>query len=140
MFAPAAITYVEGHGVHLAANSIGNRHPSALAHLWDETVGHYLQHVGLAAMAAALMLAVGRQRRFPPALALPLATLAGMTHVTNALEGGTAWLGLAVAAVFSIWGWRRRSQAGEVLWWTYLPALVGLITYGWTGFAPPSAG
>lgn len=83
IFAARAVTYVEGHGVHLSANSISNRHPSDLVHLWDETVGHYLLHAGLALMVVGLMLAIGRQPRFPPGLALPLAVLAGMTHVTT---------------------------------------------------------
>lgn len=142
VFAVGAVTYVEGHGVHLSANSIGNRQPSELVHLWDETIGHYLQHSGLPLMTAALMAALGRQQRFPLVVALPLALLAGMTHVTNALEGGTVYLGMVVAAGFSVWGWRRRGQAGEVLWWAYLPALIALITYGMVrgGFTPPSAG
>ncbi|MFC7728190.1 hypothetical protein [Actinomadura keratinilytica] len=42
LYLTGALTYVEGHGIHLAANSVGNHTPNAAAHLWDEVVGHYI--------------------------------------------------------------------------------------------------
>jgi hypothetical protein len=36
LYLAGALTYAEGHGIHLAANSTGNVHPSDIAHLWDE--------------------------------------------------------------------------------------------------------
>jgi hypothetical protein len=48
VFAAGAVLYVEGHGIHLAANSIGNVAPGDAAHLWDEVVGHLLWYAGVA--------------------------------------------------------------------------------------------
>ncbi|MGI8460819.1 MAG: hypothetical protein ACR2OC_04155, partial [Solirubrobacterales bacterium] len=40
----AAILYVDGHGIHLAANSIANEGPGPevddLVHFWDESFSH----------------------------------------------------------------------------------------------------
>jgi hypothetical protein len=55
------ITYVEGAGIHLAANSIGNVEPGRAAHLWDEVVGHYAWSLGAALIVAALAAAFARQ-------------------------------------------------------------------------------
>lgn len=142
VFAVGAITYVEGHGVHLSANSIGNRQPSPLVHLWDETVGHHFQHIGLPLMIVALCATVGRdRRRFRLLAAAPLAVLVGMTQMTNALEGGTVPVGMAVSAGLAYWGWCWRDRAAAVLLWAYGPALLTLLAYGVVrgGFAPPSA-
>jgi hypothetical protein len=42
LFGFAAVLYTQGHGIHLAANSIANVTPAEPAHLWDELIGHYL--------------------------------------------------------------------------------------------------
>ncbi len=50
-----ALLYVEGHGVHLAANAIGNaRGDAAPVHLLDEVLGHGLWYGGLAVVVVAL--------------------------------------------------------------------------------------
>ena len=62
LFAVGALLYVEGHGIHLAANSVSNvleRHPAPgpvedVVHLWDEVVGHYIWYAGLALLVVAL--------------------------------------------------------------------------------------
>lgn len=51
--------YVQGHGIHLAANSIGNvRGDAAPVHLWDEVIGHWLWYAGVALLVVALARAV----------------------------------------------------------------------------------
>jgi hypothetical protein len=47
-FGAGSVLYLTGHGIHLAANSIGNAHPSETAHLWDEVVGHAAWYAGVA--------------------------------------------------------------------------------------------
>lgn len=42
VFGAGALAYASGHGIHLAANSVGNASPGPTTHLWDEVVGHYL--------------------------------------------------------------------------------------------------
>jgi hypothetical protein len=140
LFAVGAVTYVEGHGIHLAANSIGNAAPGAAAHLWDEVVGHYLWSAGWLLIVAALTATFARDR--PPVGWLPyaLAAAAGLTHATNALEGGTAVLGLASAGCLAATGWATRRRLGRLLLVAYLPALLLIAGYGVLhgGFPEPS--
>ena len=137
VFAIGAVTYVEGHGIHLAANSIANAAPGPAAHLWDEVVGHYVWYAGAALVAACLIrvLADNPLRATTPAYAL--AVLVGTTHATNALEGGTAVFGLVVALALVIGA--LRSRLPHVLL-AYGIALIVLAGYGlWQrGFPQPS--
>jgi hypothetical protein len=140
VFLAGAITYTEGHGIHLAANSIGNVDPSDAAHLWDEVVGHYLWQAGTVLVVAAIGIALAEHR--PPRGLVPyaLALLAGITAGTNSLEGGTAPLGIAAAVAFATWGWLTRRGLGRFLLVAYLSALALLVAYGlWhSGFPQPS--
>jgi hypothetical protein len=109
--AAGGIAYVQGHGIHLAANSVSNAlGKEQPVYLWDEVVGHYLWYGGLFAVVAALVLAlVGRP--LTSAWRWPLAVLFGLTGATNGIEGQTALFSLVVAIGFAVWGWRRRSGA-----------------------------
>jgi hypothetical protein len=133
-----ACLYFSGHGVHLAANSIGNvRGDSAPVHLWDEVVGHWLWYAGVALLVVALTRAVVL-RITPATVALALAT-AG-TWSTNALEGTTAIGSLAVGVLLAGWGARRGDAAGRLLVIAFGTASVCLAAYGvWqSGFPAPS--
>lgn len=138
VYAVGAVTYVEGHGIHLAANSIANVAPGDAAHLWDEVVGHYIWYAGVALVAACLVqvLAEHAPRRSAPTYAL--AALVGVTHATNSLEGGTPILGLVVALAFVAAA--ARSRALRLVLLAYALALVVLGGYGvWQrGFPQPS--
>lgn len=126
--------YVQGHGVHLAANSIGNvRGDGAPTHLWDEVVGHWLWYAGVALLVVSLVRAVPL-RTTPLAIALAVAT--GLTWTTNGLEGTAAVGALGVAVALAAWRWR----SALVLTSFGTSALV-LVSYGlWQGgFPPPSA-
>ena len=127
--AVAAVMYAQGHGMHLAANSISNtRGDGPPVHLWDEIVGHLLCYGGLALMVAALA------RGFAPAgprlgrWSGAVAVLTGITWTTNAVGAdGLILAGLAGAAALSAYGWRlRASAAGRLLLLAYLPSAVGL--------------
>ncbi|MEU6040396.1 hypothetical protein ABZ801_33820 [Actinomadura sp. NPDC047616] len=144
LYLTGALTYVEGHGIHLAANSVGNHAPSDIAHLWDETAGHYIWYGGVALVVASLAAALAHH----PAphgttgrvLAHTAALLTGVTFTTNSLEGGTAVMGIAVAAAFTAWGWTARTRLGGVLVTAFASALLLLTAYGlWQGgFPQPS--
>jgi hypothetical protein len=54
----------QGHGIHLAANSVGNVEPSPVVHLWDEVVGPAVWYAGVAVVCAVLATAV-RDRPLP---------------------------------------------------------------------------
>ncbi|MBQ1023687.1 hypothetical protein [Micromonospora sp. C95] len=140
VYLAGAVTYVEGHGVHLSANSISNATSAEAAHLWDEVVGHYLWFTGAMLVWAALATII--IRRDPPRGPVPalLALAVGTTAATNALEGGTAVLGLAAFACFAVWGWLTRAGSGQLVLIASLPAL--LVVAGWgvwhAGFPQPS--
>ena len=133
-----AVLYVSGHGVHVAANSIGNvRGDAAPVHLWDEVVGHWLWYAG----AAVLVVALARSlvlRVTPTGVVLALAT-AG-TWTTNALEGTTAVGSLVVAVLLAGWGVRRGDGTGRLLVLAFGTAALCLAAYGvWhLGFPAPS--
>jgi hypothetical protein len=109
----AGILYVDGHGIHLAANSIGHEALTGdaedVAHFWDETFGHIEWHLGwmllLAAVAAAEALSPAPRGLRPRSYPLAGATIVvlGFTLFTSTVEGGTWWLAVGAAAVFLVW-------------------------------------
>jgi hypothetical protein len=132
----AAILYVDGHGIHLSANSIHNQHPvgrvERVAYFWDEHFSHVELVLGWFGLVAAFCLAearIGRPRAptgARPTLVLAAALL-GFTFFTSTVEGQTWWLLLAATPPFVVWAWRNRrplvsAAAGAYLWGT---ALVG---------------
>ena len=132
----AAIAYTQGHGIHLAANSVANVEPSDVAHLWDEVVGHYVWYAGLAGIVAALALALGHLPRPDSRLRHPLGLVFGLTVFTNSVEGGTPWLGILTSAAFLAWALPRRERAAGLLIVPYAVALIALAAWGayWRGF------
>lgn len=121
-----AVAYASGHGIHLAANSVGNVDPGDTAHLWDEVVGHAIWYAGVALVLTALARTmVGRARPHP--VGYLLAVAAGLTWASNAVGGGTVWFGLAVALAATVWGWSRRHELGVVLLVGFLPAATFLV-------------
>jgi hypothetical protein len=133
----AAILYTQGHGIHLAANSVGNVAPGEPAHLWDETVGHYLWYVGFALIVATLAATLSERRHRGGAGAHVLALLVGFTHFTNSVEGQTPWLGIATAAIFAVWGLFTRDGLGRLLLSAYGFSLLLFAAFGiWQGGFP----
>lgn len=105
--------WVEGQGIHLAANSIGHLTsadaPSQeLTHFYDEVLSHYMWHFGLVALSALLIV---RQWRHPLRMAqarLLLEAIAGViygaVYFITFTEGATAPLGIPFALVATIFG------------------------------------
>lgn len=125
-----AVVYADGHGIHLAANSVGNaRGPAQPVHLWDEVIGHYVWYAGLFLLVAALAVTLVDRPRPGPG-AWPLAALFGLTAATNGIEGGTPYFTLAVAVAFVGYGWRHRAGAGVLLLPAYGVTLVALVGWG----------
>ncbi|HXH80766.1 hypothetical protein [Nocardioides sp.] len=126
VFGAGVVAYTSGHGIHLAANSIGNTDPGPTSHLWDEVVGHYVWFIGVALVLAALALTMGGRPR-PHPIGHLLAVAVGLTWATNAVGGGTLVFSLVVAVVATVFGWVRRDGLGVVLLVGFLPAVVLLI-------------
>jgi hypothetical protein len=136
----AAVLYTQGHGIHLAGNSIGNALPGTdpdVVHLWDETVGHYLWYTGFALVVVALAVAVADRRARGGVGAHLLAAVVGFTHFTNSVEGTTPWLGIGTAVVLAGWGLFTRDGMGRYLLSSYGLSLVLFVSYRvWQGGFP----
>ena len=125
IFGAGAVAYASGHGIHLAANSIGNAQASDTAHLWDEPVGHHLWFAGVALVVAAIALTmVDRPRPHPVGYLLALAV--GLTWASNGIGGGTELFSLAVAVGVTAFGWRHRAGLPWLLCVAFGPAAVVL--------------
>lgn len=135
----AAILYTQGHGIHLAANSVGNAVSGEQepAHLWDETVGHYLWYGGFALLVASLAATLSERRHRGGIGAHLLALLVGFTTFTNSIEGQTPILGIAFSVLFVAWGFVTRDGLGRVLLTAYGSALLLFTAFGlWQGGFP----
>ncbi|WP_188782941.1 hypothetical protein [Nocardioides phosphati] len=117
-FAAGALLYASGHGIHLAANSIGNVAPGETAHLWDEEVGHLVWYAGAAVVGGAVA-GTMRGRRLPTGAGLLLGLAAGAavgtTWATNALGGGSLVLAVVVALAACAFGWHERRSLGRLV-------------------------
>jgi len=149
VFMLLAAFWVEGQGMHLAANSIGHLLPPfdatggwgkaiKLTYFYDEQMGHYLWHVGLLGLAGLLMY---REWRHPAGLitswgiTLPAGVIYGFTVFAATLEGQTAPIGLPFAILVTlvtlIWG-RNRLREHPVLAFFFASFLVAALFYiGW---------
>jgi hypothetical protein len=125
VFGAGVVAYTSGHGIHLAANSIGNEHPDPTAHLWDEVVGHQIWFIGVALVGAALALTMAGRPR-PHLVGYLLAVGVGLTWASNAVGGGTVVFSLVVAIAASAYGWTRRHELGVVLLVASVPAVAVL--------------
>lgn len=131
--------YVQGHGAHLAANSIGNvRGDAPPVHLWDEVLGHWIWYSGALLLVLALSRAVVL-RVTPGAVLLAVAT--GFTWTTNALEGTTAVGSLVAAIGLAAASTRRQDATGRLLLLTFGTSAMLLLAYGlWHGGFPAPSG
>lgn len=149
--AVGSIVYVEGHGIHLAANSISNDRQGMsvmivstndVVHLWDEVVGHYLWYAGLAILVATCAASArGRSIGVRTPVLVVGGGVSGMTWATNGLEGGTAIASLSCAAVALVWALRSDGGLRSALVAGSVVALGILCVYGIVhgGFPQPSS-
>jgi hypothetical protein len=132
VFGAGAVAYASGHGLHLAANSVGNVDPGVTAHLWDEVVGHYVWFAGVALVLAALWLTMLDRPR-PRLVGHAVSWGVGLTWASNAVGGGTVAFSAVVAVVAAYVGWRDRRGLGVVLLSGFTPAalwLAGVLIVG----------
>jgi uncharacterized membrane protein YagU involved in acid resistance len=145
-----SILYVEGHGIHLSANSIGNVVASDeaserivdIVHVWDEVVGHYVWYLGLAVVVASCAGSVRGRSLGIPAIALVVGGAAsGITWATNGLEGGTAVASLAAGCVAIVPALRRDRGLAPALAAVGCVAVIVLVVYAIRhgGFPQPSS-
>jgi hypothetical protein len=152
----SAVAYVDGHGIHLAANSLADDEselPSAIeesVYFWDERFGHIEWHLGWIGMIAAFVAAERRPLPFRRNLAFASIAMLGTALVAATVEGQTWWLVLAVTPPFVVAARRGRGHvavvcAGAVafatlaiaawaLYWGGVPQLTEIV--GHRGAAP----
>lgn len=137
VFGAGGLLFVEGHGIHLAANSVANKQGGSTAYLWDEVVGHHLLFTGLAIMLFAVLLALGDCAIRVNAFGWVLSGGVGVALFNSWVEGQSAALGLLICGAFLTTGWRRRSQPpARIALVTFTLAALLLIGWGayWQGF------
>ena len=105
----ALLAYVNGHGIHLAANSIATFEESDTAFLWDELVGHAIWYGGLWLLLGTLLVATRDELPRPDPLRVLLAGWLGVTLATNAIGGHAVPMALAALTVLGGLAWRRRT-------------------------------
>lgn len=133
------VLFVQGHGLHLSANSISYASgPAEPAYLWDERVGHHLWFVGLSLLVVVVVRAVAGTGIPATTGALGLAGLVGLTWAANVIEGGAVPLGIALAAGLTALGWRLRQEGtGRLLLCAFGLSLLLVAGYGvWQGGYP----
>ncbi|MEO8692595.1 MAG: hypothetical protein ABI658_03710 [Acidimicrobiales bacterium] len=121
-----AIVYTEGHGVHLAANSIYHDAPSDTAHLWDEVVGHLIWYSGFWIIVVVLVAALAKTSLPLSPLGVALAAAVGVTHATNGLgaDRPVPVVAAVIAVAFIALGLRLRTDAGRYLAVAYAIAIL----------------
>ena len=138
--------WVEGQGMHLAANSIGHLTESisgtsiaALTYFYDEVLSHYMWHAAMMGLAALLII---RQWRNPfvgeassLGTELGAGTLHGLNYALMVLEGTTTPIGVPFAAVavlcIAVWGRQRLRQTPVVVFFLFTFGLALLLIVGW---------
>jgi hypothetical protein len=161
LFLILAALWIEGQGMHLAANSIGHMgeffsgtDAEKLTYFYDERLSHYMWHIG--AMGLSLLL-LWRQWKHPfegerSSLWLEGISgfLYGFTFFLIIVEGQTTLVGLPFAIIISIAGliWGRgkfRQQpllaffwigyliasVCAIAWWIYWGEMIEIFETGW---------
>ena len=159
LFLVLAAIWVEGHGIHLSANSIHNlfdalaRSPSTdlkstdvfrLTYFFDEELGHDIWYTGILGMAAFLIYQAWHnpigQTTWPVVLLAGL--IHGFSYFAIFIEGQLVVLGLpfaaAVVALSLIFG-REKLPAQPVLAFFFVASLVAFLLFAgwglyWRGF------
>ena len=137
------VLWVMGQGMHLAANSISHLMESmqssdayTLTHFYDETLSHYLWHVGIVGLSALLLYRQWRNPFSEKVATMRLTSVAGAiygaTFFAVILEGGTAPLGIPFAVLVAIFGLaagRQQRKSQPLLVFFLVSSLVSLVLF-----------
>lgn len=152
-FAATAGLWAGAHGIHLAANAIGDAFPAGAArdafyataageldHFLDEDIGHWAWHAAWALLSVLLVVTAIRLRPFPQpsTSATVTAAVAGVVHgATFAIvttEGGTAGLGIPLSLALlgaAGYGLRTRSRHPTLVFLAVSSAVTLVAYLGW---------
>jgi hypothetical protein len=151
-----AAVWVEGQGMHLAANSIDNLIENLagrqvvdllgtdiyrLTYFLDEDLSHILWHIGIIGLAVLLMYRDGRR---PSGIATAWwaiivgGVIYGFTLFCIFLEGQTVALGLPFVSIVTLLGliwWRKRLADRPVLAFFFVTCVVATTLFlGWVSY------
>ncbi len=158
LFLVAAVAWVDAHGIHLAANAIGDAFPPGgaaafyqtvpgdLDYWLDETLSHWLWHLAWVALSVLVIAAATRSRRSGTAPLGATSAAAGFLHGATfffvTVEGVTTALGIPWSILLLAWSVvavRRRLARRPVVVFFLVTAVVTLSGYlawgalnGWT--------
>lgn len=157
-FLVLAAAWASGHGMHLAANSIGHLLQSAegsdvyrLTYFYDEDLSHFIWHTGIIGLSALL---IYRQWLHPfgseaegVGLVVAAGLLYGLTYFLTIIEAGTVVLGVPFAALVAVGGvvlGRDRFRQGPLLRFFFIAYLLATLLFAgwalyWGGLPEPSA-
>ncbi len=127
-FLVAAAVWIEGQGIHLAANAIGDAFspdgatafyrtvPGDLDFWLDETLSHWMWHLGWVAISVLVLAASTRDQApaadRPASIAAAAGLVHGVTFFLVTVEGTTTGLGIPASILFLGWG----AVAGRRAW------------------------
>jgi hypothetical protein len=143
--------WVEGQGIHLAANAIGDAFPKGGAEAFyatvpgnldywlDEILSHWMWHMGWVALSGLVLAAAIRADVRTPDRTSRLAASAGLVHGVAfffvTVEGLTTALGIPASIVLvgcSTWAARRGLARHPVITFLLMGSIVTLLGYlGW---------
>jgi hypothetical protein len=149
-FLVIAAVWIEGQGIHLAANAIGDAFPHDAVkafygtvpgdlNLWlDETLSHWMWHAAWVALSILIVAAATRSpvaQANRPGLAAAAGLIHGATFFLVTVEGATTLLGIPASILLLAWAalTARRELAGRPVALFFLVAsIVTLLGYlGW---------
>ena len=143
--------WVEGQGIHLAANAIGDAFPPGGAEtfyetapgdldLWlDETLSHWMWHAAWVAISILVLAAATRAEVLPMNRMSATAAVAGFVHGATffvvSVEGVTTLLGIPASILILAWTLRARQRGlarQPVVTFFLVTTVVTLLGYlGW---------
>ena len=146
VFLVLAALWVQGQGMHLAANSIGHlledmagSDASILTSFYDEVLSHYMWHLGVVGLSALLLIRQWQNpftgERSSPGIVVLAGIIHGLTFFVIVVEGGTALLGIPFAITVTIaglvWGRLKLRQQPLLLFFLVSYVVALLFFAGW---------
>lgn len=147
IFMLLAVFWIQGQGMHLAANSIGHltkeltdtNNIKVLTYFYDETLSHYWWDCGAIGLSALLIYRHGKYLKRDRTLKFILPVIAGIIHgftyFVGIVESGTASIGVPFAViVVCVLFWKRRNTKQQPMlafyFVTYLVACLFFLEWG----------
>jgi hypothetical protein len=147
-FLVIAAVWIEGQGIHLAANAIGDAlphdtledfyqtPPGELDHWLDESLSHWMWHLAWVALSGLFLLAGARGRTDTSGVGVAASAVAGFVHGVTfflvTVEGVTTLLGIPASLTFLVWSGlasRGHRPARPVVVFFAVSSIVALVGY-----------